>query len=463
MSSSNGQAMHPYPLALELHPTLRQSKLSEYDRCALMSKFGMEGGRKWEPNLKVERALARLMAEGKIGWDTKALLLEDLPKWGIAPVERGWTTHPQARGHIMHRTLGKCLSVMYDSDEERIPVGVAEAILEETLRQHDVPLEEMEAIPAEEIADLRWTVRKWASDTRWTVRNLVSVEELLETTIHYPSDYGPVARRLTGRLDALFAEGDRGIVPDWKDTWMLPPEQEVSFTGYFQQRFYGLLVLRKYTALNSVTLMEWYLRRSEPRTVTLRREQLPEVEAEMSALAERFDRSVENDSFKPSPGKHCSFCTFPERCPIEPAARGEGAIQSDEQARRVAAQMLVADTVKKKLWSALRAWSNRHGFVPVSDAKGRRRGYGFEERTSTLKPSQEELERELRRAQGDPTRLNFRRLYKRRKSTNFKEIDAPFQIPTPEDQQLAELLRKSVEEAQAKRGDSAPESTHAAP
>jgi hypothetical protein len=449
--STNGQAMHPYPKAIAEHPTLRQSKLSDYDRCALMSKFALEGGRKWEPNLKVEAAVARLAAEGKITQDTAEVLIGDLPRWGIAPVERGWSEHPQARGHILHRTLGRCLETMHMQDEERIPVGVAEAIMEETLRQADVPLEDVVAIPADQIADLRWTVRKWAADTRWTVRNLVSIEELLETTIHYPSDYGPVARKITGRLDALFAEGDRGIVPDWKDTWMLPPETEVSFTGYFQQRVYGLLVLRKYTALNSVTLMEWYVRRSEPRTVTLRREALPEVEAELSALAERFDRSVENDSWKPSPGKHCSFCTFPERCPIEPNARGEGSIMSDEDARRAAAEMLVADTVKKKRWGALRAWADRRGFVPVSDAKGRRRGYGYTEKTQTLKPNQQELESELRRSGNDPARVNFRRLYKRRKSTHFGEMDAPFQVPTPEDQNLAELLRKSVEEAEARK------------
>ena len=464
MSSDVDVPVTPYPGALKEKPTLRQSLLADFDQCSLMAKFGIEGGRKWEPNLKAEQAIARLTAEGKIDHDTAELLIGDLPRWGIAPVERGWSEHPQARGQILHRTLAKCLGVMFDLDEDNIPVGVAEAVLDETLRQADVPLEDMVAIPAEQIADLRWTVRKWAADTRWNVRNLVGVEEQLETTIHYPSEYGPVARVLTGRLDALFAEGDHGIVPDWKDTWMLPPETEVSFTGYFQQRYYGLLVMRKYTALNSVTLMEWYVRRSEPRTVTLRREQLPEVEAELAALAERFDRSYENDSWKPSPGKHCAFCTFPERCPIERNARGEGSIASDEDARKAAAEVLVADQVKKRRWAALRAWANARGFVPVSDAKGRRRGFGFDERKQTLKPSQKELEVELRRAQGDPARVNYRRLYKQRKSTVFGEMNAPFQVPTPEDQELAELLRKSVEEARERQAaEKGPESRQGSP
>ena len=417
--SNNGQAMHPYPKALAEHPTVRQSKLSEFDRCALMAKFAMEEGRQWAPNLIVKHALERLEGEGKISDDARAALIEDLPKWGLAPVERGWSTHEQAAGLIGHLAIGRCLEQMYEQDEERIPVGVAEAILEDALRQHDIPLEDVVAIPAEQIAELRWSIRKWAGDTRWTIQNLVSIEEQLETTLHYPSDYGPVARTVTGRLDALFAEGDRGIVPDWKFTWMLPPETEVSFTGYFQQRMYGLLVLRKYTSLNSVTLMEWYVRRSEPRTVTIRREALPEVEAEMSALVERFDRAVQHESFKPSPGKHCSFCTFPERCPIERNARGDGAIENEEQARQAAAEMMVADEVKKRRWNGLRAWSDRHGWTPVSDAKGRRRGYGYKETVQTAKPSQEELEVELRRAQVDGRRVNFKRLYKRKKGTKF--------------------------------------------
>jgi hypothetical protein len=50
-------------------------------------------------------------------------------------------------------------------------------------------------------------------------------------------------------LDALMLEGtydEHAIVLDWKDMWKLPPETEVGFGGYFQQRFYAYLIFANY-------------------------------------------------------------------------------------------------------------------------------------------------------------------------------------------------------------------------
>ena len=422
----------PYPKALERHPTLRQSLLAQFDRCGLTTKFSIEH-------------------------------------------ERAWSSHDQARGQLFHRVAAKCLETMAEHEENTIPPGEALAILDEVLRQDDVDrwcpkcggtLEpggkrhmrcvacgeerwsELVAVPQEQIQDLRMSVKKWAHDNEFNIANLASIEERLEKPIAYPSDFGPVERILTGQLDALFYEGrERGVVLDWKDTWALPPQTEVSFTGYFQQRFYGLLVFHSYPKLREVTLREFYVRYSEAREATLHRDQVPDVETELAALAERFDRAVETGIFTPSPGKHCTWCIKPHECPIIPAGRVEGAINSPEEARRVAGEITVAKAVIEKRTKALKSWANRHGDTPVSDAKGNA-VYGYEERETTSRPTKEELETALRAAGADRA-VDVDRLYRRKKGTKFSLHQKSLSpAPDPEDQALAEKLRQSVERAQ---------------
>ena len=118
-------------------------------------------------------------------------------------------------------------------------------------------------------------------------------------------------RVISGQLDAPFAEGiglERGIADDYKTGWWLPPPSDISESGFFQQRFYALLAMRNHHTLTSVTLREFYPRYSQPREATLYRDNLDEIEAEITALVERFDRSVQEDVRHPSPGKHCSYC-----------------------------------------------------------------------------------------------------------------------------------------------------------
>lgn len=414
----------PYPKAMEQFPTLRQSLLATFDRCPLLTKFDND--------------------------------------------HRGnWSSHDQARGQIFHRTAAKCLDELAAQGEEKIETDVALAILDECLRQHDVddhchrcgtetePRDgkfycptcdkeresAMVAIPTEAIKDLRISVIKWAHDNRFDMDNFVGAEEYLETPIAYPSDYGPVERTLTGTLDALFFEGSRAIVPDWKDTWALPGPAEVSFGGYFQQRFYGLLVLRNFPGVKAVTLREVYHRYDERREATLHRDDLPDVETEMAALVERFDRAAEQSVWKPAPGKHCSYCPRPAACPIFPSARVEGAIEDEEQARQYAGELTVAKAVVEQRTKALKAWANRHGDVPVYDAKGRS-VYGYVEQVSTSRPEREKLAAELRRA---GAHIDLDKLYTRRKGTQFRQ-HAPKGGPQPADAKFTELLREAMDE-----------------
>lgn len=386
--------MTPYPRALAAFPTLRQSLLSGFDACALTTKFDLD----------------------------TSYLPEDFL---LAPDGRrvDWNTHPQGRGQLTHRVLAKCLEEMAAQREPQIETDVAHAILIEVLRQADVPDHEIVSVPMSHVADLYWIVTKWAYETHWEIEKLVSVEERLHATLTYPDpDGGLVERVLTGQLDALLVEGDElehGIVLDWKDTWGMPAASEISEGGFFQQRFYAWLLFKKYPTLQRITMREFYVRYSEVREATIERYKLDSIEAELSALAQRFDRAFETEIWKPSPGKQCSYCVRPTACPIFPRARSNGEIEDQQQAEKIAAQLLVAESAAKQAKEKLKAWADVHGDVAIRDAKNNR-VYGYQKTRRVDRPDREKLETALReaRARGVTPRL-LDQLYAEKSMTRF--------------------------------------------
>ena len=198
-------ARTPYPKALEEFPILRQSTLSTFDDCGLASLF--------------DRRYRKSFSDAASG-----------------------------RGIIWHRWAAKALREMAAQSTpthivDHLEVDVALAIFLETLRQADVPLDEIVNIPMREISDLTWMVKKFAHETRWNIAGLVDIEQRLSWTVRYPNPYGGyVERVISGQLDALFAEGiglERGIVIDYKTGWWLPPR-----VGHLRERLLPAKVLR---------------------------------------------------------------------------------------------------------------------------------------------------------------------------------------------------------------------------
>lgn len=407
----------PYPKARAAFPTLRQSLLSNFDNCARATKYEIE-------------------------------------------YRNGWSSHPQARGQIFHRFAAECLREMAKMGEGIIPTDVAQAIMREQIRQDGADRvcrfcgsekirkgvtrdglrqclgckktfpTEFVNLPLAQVKDLAWVAIKWAISNDFDIDNLVDVERRLECVVHYPDRDagGMVPRTLTGALDSLFLdEKDQAhaIVYDWKDTWALPPgggddgKDTVSEDGYFQQRFYTLLIFENYRSIERVTLREQYVRYGEDRNVTISRTQQEEITAELSALAERFDRAYEDSMWVATPGKHCNVCTRPSDCPVPVFARGDGRITDAARAGKVSASLIVAEKVVKDNRAALRAYVDVHGPVMVTDAKGRR-AFGYVESERTTKPTVEEVEKAVVENGGALTVAQIKALYKTKKGTRFQ-------------------------------------------
>lgn len=430
--------MTPYPKSLERFKRVRQSRLSTFDACALQAHFEEE-------------------------------------------YRNHWTSHPAARGQIAHRGFARCLEEMSRQGEDKIEVDVALAILHEQLHQRGVddfchlPGCDLGAtwdkakqkvvcmgghestsnfvnLPMSEVKDLYWVTKKWAYDNTFTISTLVDVERRLSYAVVYDDPEGGfVTRELTGQIDAMFldAEDDtHAIVIDWKDTWAIPPETEMSFEGYFQQRFYAWLIFRNYSTIQKVTLREFYVRYSEPREATITREMVDEIEAELSALVERFDQSFHEEKFPPSPGKHCQYCVRPTACPIPQFAKGEGRIVDEEQAKKQAARLIVAESVSKQARDALRAYADVHGPIPVKDAKGNT-VWGFRESKRVNRPAQKDVEA-LLAVQGHITEADVQKLYKEVATTRF-EPHTPRPPSDEADDDILAKLEESVRRAEAAR------------
>lgn len=344
---------------------------------------------------------------------------------------RGWSTHPQAAGTIFHLFAAKFLRTLQLTRSRTMPVREAEMILLEACRQTTdsngelIDPRDIVRVPMRKMPELRMAARKFAKDNRFNFDRIVDVERRLSAELTYAHPMGGIVRRtLTGQLDALLEDAqfpeNGAIVIDWKHTWGLPPEPKernsddyqgddeelkgLSYHGYFQQRFYGWLVMKNYPQIDRVTLREFYGLKTIARKATLHRHQLAEVEEELSILAQGFDlafaggaplypfgwwpvvaeggtvigREFDIDRlgrWRPQPGKHCGFCARSRDCPIDEDTRIEvGAPPATpERARAIAGELQVVEQVKKVLTEAAKAYVDGTGEpIPVRGGKGRR-------------------------------------------------------------------------------------------
>lgn len=375
----------------EAFPHIRQSLLASWDNCALSTLMELEG--------------------------------------------HAYTNAAQARGIIFHRYAAEVLRTLRETGQASMPTEEAMAILYEVSAQRDVPPSEVVVVPARErrllrMAALFLVTERGAAGGRqpreFNMARLVAVERRLfgkvrceELTLcrvcggsgrtadganecrgchgaQVVTTGATYERSITGRPDALLMDPDPdprlsgAVVLDWKTSRRAPAAgkpgdhhddpDHVSYMGYFQQRHYGLLVLQNYPAVNRVKLREFYPLEDTVRYATVYRSDLEHIEREFAGLMESLDRALMAGSmspvWQPSPGKHCSYCPAPQRCPLKPDVRvadsgDSGGIATQAEAARAAAQFVVADQARKVLRDALKEWANVHGPVPVKSAKGR--------------------------------------------------------------------------------------------
>jgi hypothetical protein len=352
------------------YPQHRQSLLADADQCMLATRWRME---EVEATPHAERQ------------------------------DREWSSASAARGILAHRYCARIMETLWMTGETEFPIAEALEVLYEVCAQRDVPDSDVVYIPAREQRYLRmFAIRVVAEQggrlRTWNMSKVLSVETRLWAKVTYDHPQGgTVERTITGQPDLVLAGGDGEVVViDWKSTPKAPakpPEAKlsgmdwmaddvpnnVSYEGYFQQWVYAVLLLANMPHIDRVTLRELYPMDPDGlqvRKATVTRDDLERISRNLSVVVELLDRAImggsESALWKPTPGKHCSYCPRPGTCPIPREERREGAIESPEQAEAYGAQALVAKSVYDHRRAAIKAWHEATGLpIPVKYAKGR--------------------------------------------------------------------------------------------
>lgn len=286
----------------------------------------------------------------------------------------GWVEASGDLGKAFHAFAAEYFHTLYRQGEQQMATEEAVNVMREVYERGDIVL------PADERDALTGMVLGFC-EHKWMPERILALEKRL--TLDVACRDGEI-RTLKGTPDMVIADPPHGLlVLDWKSGKGQPKEprqkpeggdtviegkQYLSERGHFQLDTYGLLVLKGVMddggliapGAQYVTLKEYHLRSRKIRMATLRREELEHIEFEIADHMVKLDRAIfegeESGLWRPRPGAHCAKqCPVAMSCPVAAEQRGDGAIDSDEQADVTAGVYVVAKAQYTQAASQLKA------------------------------------------------------------------------------------------------------------
>ncbi len=344
--------------ALPRPDVLRQSSIARFDNCALSFLFDLV-----YPSPEAQRPVpVALMA---------------------------------ARGSLFHRWVARALTQMRAEGWTEYPVEMGLELLLQVIAQRDVPDSEVVHLPMRELKWLRVLVTRWCEATvrqGFNAARIISIEERLYMKVNVPDGFGGTYERvISGQPDVIVADPPDGvIIPDWKSGWAPPArltgddariheddatekDERLSDQGYAQQVIYGALVLANLPTVQRATTREAYVMAGEYREATIHRWQLERVLDVLGGVISQIDGAIASGPHStrwiPTAGTHCGICPSPRNCPIHD---WEGIPATDDEAKLLAREWLVAAEVRKDRLPLLKGWVEAHGPIEIDHDKGRR-------------------------------------------------------------------------------------------
>lgn len=290
-----------------------------------------------------------------------------------------------ARGTLFHRFAHRAIMEMREHGERAFPVEQGMELLSEVILQRDIPPDEIVPLSMQDLRWLRVLVVKWCERTEMSVDRIVEVEHRLSMDLVLPT--GEVLK-VTGQLDTLLAgpaDGQATSV-DYKTGYARPsrsraqgdePDQQgesgLTALGWVQSLVYAMLVFANYPSVDSFTFREYHVLWGESREVTIQRweaERMRDVlAAQVSLLHEAILAGPDSPRWVASPGPHCAFCNGRRHCPIRTQV---GIPASEEEARQMAGEWVLAAEIRKERAVLLKGWVDAYGPIEVAHAHGRR-------------------------------------------------------------------------------------------
>jgi hypothetical protein len=326
---------------------MRQSTLATFSRCPLAARFEIETGERHAPEL--------------------------------------------ARGTLAHRCMEEILRTLHRQGAAKMPQQEGIEIMYEVLAHTKAgPDDDVLVLPPEEKVALRQFVVRFCTDWEWRTDRILALEEQLRHEIVCQDG---AVRTLTGTPDVLIADPAQSavVIVDAKSGWRPPSaprgdesaltdEQRKRYLterGHYQLDAYGLLALKRYPAADKAILWEIHPRVGEKREAALHRDELEHIERLIGIDLMLIDQGTDAEGapkadtgvWRPTPGKHCSYCLRPRECPRAPATRGEGAIDSPEAAREFALDVEPLTARRDHTLKAAKAWVDEHGPIDLGDGR----------------------------------------------------------------------------------------------
>lgn len=138
-----------------------------------------------------------------------------------------------------------------------------------------------------------------------------SVEERIALDANWQmTDWAPAHIRFVLDVQCFYGDETQEVI-DWKTGREYPSHADSA-------RLYGLAVMSRYTACPEVKVRFVYLDTGKQKEWTVRRRDVPKMQAYWTARAEPL---LNAENFDPAPGQHCRYCPFAKnkggQCPYD--------------------------------------------------------------------------------------------------------------------------------------------------
>ena len=170
---------------------------------------------------------------------------------------------------------------------------------------------------------------------------------------------------LRGRIDFLYHNGGTVVITDWKTNRYIPPQSKILEDR--QLKVYALLT-SVLTPTDNFVVQLSYLRYGggHHRIVELELEDLEETK---DWVLRTVDKIESEEEWKPTPGAHCNWCSYIDRCPAAASAiteDGPDTIRTPEEAIEAAQQYKLLGVKKARLEAKLKEWVDQNGPIQVA-------------------------------------------------------------------------------------------------
>lgn len=201
----------------------------------------------------------------------------------------------------------------------------------------------------------------------WVQRTVVDYGSLIGTEFALAVDealdacpFDSPSAWLRGVVDALYISDDWCRLTDWKTGW----DKDVNPD---QMRCYALMVFSTFPHVRFITAEYVFTRFGVTVPMSIRREELPDIEARITAQADRISAET---AFPATPGRHCVSCGVSHACKARPEAIGK--IESLDEARQAVDMLSLYERDVSNMKDMLREWCRANGPVDSNGVE-----YGF--------------------------------------------------------------------------------------